>query len=77
MSKTKTVDIRLKEAQSKFTRLKKTSDGSAAYRKAKTELAYARQAYAEQRRVPSKPGDGQAKIKAVAATAKANTKEQI
>ena len=75
MSKTKPADIRLKEASAKFTRLKKESDGTPAYRKAKTELAYARQAYAETRHVPSKPGDGQAQIKAVAATAKANTKE--
>ena len=69
MTKTKPVDIRLKEASAKFTRLKKTDDGSAAYRKAKTELAYARQADAETRPAPGREGDGQATLKAVAAKA--------
>ena len=69
MTKTKPADIRLKEAQVKFTRLKNEADGTAAYRKAKTELAYARQAYAEQRRAPNRDGNGEVKLKAVAAKA--------
>jgi len=69
MTKTKPADIRLKEAQVKFTRLKNEADGTAAYRKAKTELAYARQAYAETRRASNRGGNGEVKLKAVAAKA--------
>ena len=69
MSNTKPADIRLREAQVKFTRLKDEADGTAAYRKAKTELAFARQAYAEQRRAPNRDGNGEVKLKAVAAKA--------
>jgi hypothetical protein len=69
MAKAKMVDVRLREAEVKVTRLKKTGDGTPAYRKAKTELAFARQAYAEQRRAPNRDGDGEVKLEAVAAKA--------
>jgi len=83
VTKTKTTDIKLREAQAKFTRLKSEHDGSAktekAYQKAKTALAMARQAHAETRptRVsgPSRAsgGNGTATIEAVAV--KTGTKE--
>ena len=73
MANTKTTDIRLKEASVKFTKAKAAVDGTpareAAYRKAKTELAVARQAHAETRTVPSRPGDASVKVKSVATKA--------
>jgi hypothetical protein len=79
MSKTKNIDIRLKQAEAKFTRANTAyvADPSkqAAYRKAKKDLAMVRQEHAEQRHVPLRPGDGQVKLKAVAAKAAAMKKE--
>ena len=73
MTKTKPVDIRLREANARFTKAKAAVDGTpgreSAYQKAKKQLALVRQEHAEQRHVPSRPGDAQVKIEAVAATA--------
>ena len=79
MTRTKSIDIRLREAEAKFTRTVAAKDGTskdvAAYRKAKTDLAMVRQEHAEQRHVPSRLGDGQVKLKAVAAKAVPMKKE--
>jgi len=73
MTRTKTTDIKLKEAQAKYTKLKAANDGTAkaekAYRKSKTDLAMARQAHAETKRAPNRPGDASAKLKSVATKA--------
>ena len=78
MTRAKMPDIRLKEAAAKFTKAKAAVDGTAgkekAYRKAKTDLAVARQAAAETRSAPSRDGNGQAKLTAVAAKAKPTRK---
>jgi len=73
MTKAKMPDIRLREANAKFTKAKAAVDGTpardSAYRKAKTDLAMARQAHAETRTVPNRDGDGGVKLKSVAAKA--------
>ena len=78
MTRAKMPDIRLKEAAAKYTKAKAAVDGTPAkekaYRKAKTDLAVARQAAAEDRSAPSRDGDGQAKLTAVAAKAKPTRK---
>ena len=74
MTTTKRTDIALGQAQKKYSRLKTEVDGTAkaekAYQKAKTVLAMARQAHAEQRSTYVKPGDGAATVTAVAVKAK-------
>lgn len=76
MANTKPADIRLKEANAKFTRAKAAvvADPSKEkpYQKAKTELALARQAYAETRFAASRPGDGSVELKAVSLKAGTN-----
>ena len=79
MTKAKTTDIRLREAEAKFTRLKAAVDGSpkteAAYQKAKKNLAYARQAYAEQRGTHVTGGDANVGLNSVAVkSGKGNTR---
>ena len=78
MTKTKTVEIRLKEASARYTKAKANVDGTAkteaAYQKAKKQLAVTRQAYAETRHVPTRAGDGKVTLKAVAAKAKPGKK---
>ena len=73
MTRAKQTDIVLAQASAKFTKAKAAVDGTAkaeaAYRKAKSELAFARQAHAETRTVPARPGDGQVRLKSVAAKA--------
>ena len=77
MANTKPADIRLKEAQAKYTRLKAANDGSPkaekAYRKAKTDLAMARQAYTETRFAPRRDVDGSAELAAVSLKAGSKT----
>jgi hypothetical protein len=82
MGKAKMVDIRLKEAEAKFTKAKAAVDGTpkaeASYQKAKTALAMARQAYAVQRHVRTSDGNGQATLKAVSVAAgNPKTRRQI
>jgi hypothetical protein len=69
MTKTKTTDIKLREASAKFTKAKAAADGTPknqkAYQKAKTALAFARQAYAETRGTHTTGGDANVTVKAV------------
>ena len=70
MTKTTDTQIRLGQAEKKYTRLKAEVDGTAktekAYQKAKTELAFARQAHAVTRRHPHAIGNANVNIQAVA-----------
>ena len=79
MTKTKPVDIKLKEAEAKFTKAKAAVDGSpkteSAYQKAKKNLAYARQAYAETRGTHVTGGDANVGLNSVAVkSGKGNTR---
>ena len=70
MTKTKPTDIALSQAEVKFTKAKAAVDGTPktekAYQKAKTELAFARQAHAVTRRHPHAIGNANVNIQAVA-----------
>lgn len=70
MTKTKPTDIRLREAQAKFTRAVAAVDGTpkaeATYQKSKKALAHARQAHAETRHVRTGDGDATVNLTSVA-----------
>jgi hypothetical protein len=79
MTKAKQTDIKLAEAQAKFTKAKAAVDGTpkaeAAYQKAKKELALARQAYAVTRGTHTTGGDANVSVNSVAVkSGKGNTR---
>ena len=80
MTKTTDTQIRLGQAQKKYTRLKAEVDGTAktekAYQKAKKDLAYARQAHAETRNTYARVGDATVAVKAVAARTGTNNEKE-
>lgn len=70
MTKTKSTDLKLREAQAKFTRAKAAVDGTvkaeSAYQKAKKDLALARQAQAVTRGTHATGGDTNVSLNSVA-----------
>ena len=76
MTKTKTVDIRLAEANAKHTKAKAALDGTELaerrYRKANRDLWDARQAWRREQKTGTRPGDANVKAKALSVKTRGN-----